>query len=194
MLVFWKICVRTEWRIPYNVQVTYLHRSELSSLILILGTNDPCTNFSCPSSRKCTVDREGKLFCACHKDCKWGDHYTGQVCGRDGKSYKNLCRLKQTLCKKSLVVTVKHFGKCQQYSEVQKQIDGGKSCTQKFNKEKLLLRLGIMTPNRHLLLQSQQWKHRTNVWNLHKVNNKDIRRVDEGDNSVDFDQVKAGWN
>ena len=28
-------------------------------------------------------------------------------------------------------------------------------------------------PSRHLLVQSQQWKHQNNVWNLTKVNNKD---------------------
>ena len=28
---------------------------------------------------------------------------------------------------------------------------------------------------RHLLVQSQQWKHQNNVWNLFKVNSKDTR-------------------
>ena len=28
----------------------------------------------------------------------------------------------------------------------------------------------------HLLTQSQQWKHQSNVWNPYKVNNKDSRR------------------
>ena len=31
-------------------------------------------------------------------------------------------------------------------------------------------------PSRHLLVQSQQWKHQSNVWNMFKVNNKDTRR------------------
>ena len=30
-------------------------------------------------------------------------------------------------------------------------------------------------PSRHLLVQSQQWKHQNNVWNLFKVNDKDFR-------------------
>ena len=28
-------------------------------------------------------------------------------------------------------------------------------------------------PCRHLLVQSQQWKHQNNVWNMFKINNKD---------------------
>ena len=32
-------------------------------------------------------------------------------------------------------------------------------------------------PNRHLLVRSQQWKHKSNVLNLFKINNKDIRKT-----------------
>ena len=31
-----------------------------------------------------------------------------------------------------------------------------------------------ISPSRHILVQSQQWKHQSNVWNLFKVNDKDI--------------------
>ena len=31
-------------------------------------------------------------------------------------------------------------------------------------------------PNRYLLVQSQQWKHQSNLWNLFKVNNKATER------------------
>ena len=30
-------------------------------------------------------------------------------------------------------------------------------------------------PNCHVLVQSQQWKHHSNVWNLFKINDKDAR-------------------
>ena len=30
-------------------------------------------------------------------------------------------------------------------------------------------------PSWHLLVQSQQWKHQNNVWNMFKVNNKDTK-------------------
>ena len=32
---------------------------------------------------------------------------------------------------------------------------------------------GMTLPSRHLLVQSQQWKHQNNVWNLFNVNNKE---------------------
>ena len=32
-----------------------------------------------------------------------------------------------------------------------------------------------LQPSRDILVQSQQWKHQSNVWNLFKVNNKDTR-------------------
>ena len=34
---------------------------------------------------------------------------------------------------------------------------------------------GLVLPIHHLHVQSQQWKHQNNVWNLFKVNNKDYR-------------------
>ena len=33
------------------------------------------------------------------------------------------------------------------------------------------------TVSRHLLVQSKQWKHQNNVYNLFKGNNKDIRKT-----------------
>ena len=67
-------------------------------------------------------------------------------------------------------------------------------------------------PSRALLVQSQQWKHQSNVWKLFKVNNKDTRTTSmtsfwclyrqlwkdftysSGVSIVDFEQVKAGWD
>ena len=63
----------------------------------------------------------------------------------------------------------------------------------------------------HLLVQSQQWKHRNKVWNLFKVNNNDIRTKSVTSFSwfycyfwtdftywscvsiCDFEQGNAGW-
>ena len=39
----------------------------------------------------------------------------------------------------------------------------------------ILFILRYILPSQHLLDQSQQWKHKTNVWNLFKVNYKDTR-------------------
>ena len=37
--------------------------------------------------------------------------------------------------------------------------------------------LNLFSPNQHLFVQSQQWKHQNNVWNLFKVSNKNTRRT-----------------
>ena len=40
-----------------------------------------------------------------------------------------------------------------------------------------LVILDLLLPNRRLLVQSKQWKHLNNLWNLFKVNNKDTRTM-----------------
>ena len=42
----------------------------------------------------------------------------------------------------------------------------------------------IKSSSRHLPVQSQQWEHQSNVWNLFKVNNKDTRTI-----ITDFGQI-----
>ena len=43
-------------------------------------------------------------------------------------------------------------------------------------RERAFLTLYVETvTSRHLLVQSQQWKHQNNMWNLFKVNNKDTK-------------------
>ena len=39
----------------------------------------------------------------------------------------------------------------------------------------LQLRIQFSIPNRHLLAQTQQWKHQNNLWNLIKVKNKNTK-------------------
>ena len=65
--------------------------------------------------------------------------------------------------------------------------------------------------SRHLLIQSQLWKHQKNVWNMFKVNNKDTRTTSlksfwclycqlwtnfthcSGVSIADFEKVNLGW-
>ena len=54
-------------------------------------------------------------------------------------------------------------------------------------------------PSQHLLVQSQPWKHKNNVWNLLKVNKKDTKTTlltthCSGVSMVDFEQVNNGWD
>eukprot|EP00795_Rhopilema_esculentum_P015410 gene15410-6650_t len=79
------------------------------------GKKDPCFEFSCPKGSVCMVDENMRPFCKCHGHCHPGDHYTGILCGRDGKEYKNICELKKVNCGHHSLsrITVKNFGKCQ---------------------------------------------------------------------------------
>ena len=43
--------------------------------------------------------------------------------------------------------------------------------------------------SRYLFVQSQRWKHQSNIRSMFKVNNKDTSKV----NIVDFEQVNMGW-
>ena len=46
-----------------------------------------------------------------------------------------------------------------------------------FNNTPETLISAIKPPSQHLTVQSQQWEHESNVWNLFKVNIKDIRTI-----------------
>ena len=68
-----------------------------------------------------------------------------------------------------------------------------------------------LLPSQQLLVQSQQWKHQNNVWNLFKINNDDTRTTSitsfwglycypkavfthrSSVSIVDFKQVNSGW-
>ena len=54
-------------------------------------------------------------------------------------------------------------------------------------------------PSQHILVQSQPWKHKNNVWNLLKVNKKDTKTTllttpCSGVSMVDFEQENNGWD
>ena len=77
------------------------------------GPKDPCSGFHCRGKNsKCRVDHEGKPFCACRTHCKLYEYFTGQVCGRDGKQYKNLCHLRHSNCELPYPVSIKKYGRC----------------------------------------------------------------------------------
>ena len=53
-------------------------------------------------------------------------------------------------------------------------------------------------PSWHLFVQSQQWKHQNNVWNLLKVNNKETKMMPlisqcSGVSTANFEQENASW-
>lgn len=85
-----------------NINSTYQLRFSIES----------CTEVRCEEGKKCVV-RRGRPRCVCSPECK-APRGGGPVCGTDGKSYKNLCRLKKRACKKgSHELAVAYNGHCQ---------------------------------------------------------------------------------
>eukprot|EP00112_Aurelia_sp_Birch-Aquarium-sp1_P005205 Seg159.16 transcript_id=Seg159.16/GoldUCD/mRNA.D3Y31 product="hypothetical protein" protein_id=Seg159.16/GoldUCD/D3Y31 len=82
------------------------------------GKKDPCNKHFCPKESVCKVDKQLRPYCECHGNCQREDLYTGILCGRDGKEYKNLCALKKRNCghAEKDQITVKKYGKCQDTS------------------------------------------------------------------------------
>lgn len=73
---------------------------------------ESCKEVRCEEGKKCVV-RKGRPRCVCSPECK-APRGGGPVCGTDGKSYKNLCRLKKRACKKgSHELAVAYNGHCQ---------------------------------------------------------------------------------
>jgi len=87
------------------------------------GKRDPCNDFSCPLKHKCRAGKDGKPYCLCHQHCTRGDHYTGHLCGRNGKTYQHLCELKQSFCTTGETITVKHYGKCKNENKTKRNLE-----------------------------------------------------------------------
>ncbi|XP_033313513.1 uncharacterized protein LOC117212668 [Bombus bifarius] len=87
---------------------------------------ESCTEVRCEEGKKCVV-RRGRPRCVCSPECK-APRGGGPVCGTDGKSYKNLCRLKKRACKKgSHELAVAYNGHCQS-SCARVRCGQGRSC------------------------------------------------------------------
>ncbi|XP_029055708.2 follistatin-A [Osmia bicornis bicornis] len=87
---------------------------------------ESCKEVRCEEGKKCVV-RKGRPRCVCSPECK-APRGGGPVCGTDGKSYKNLCRLKKRACKKgSHELAVAYNGHCQS-SCVRVRCGQGRSC------------------------------------------------------------------
>ncbi|KAK1132654.1 hypothetical protein K0M31_014039 [Melipona bicolor] len=87
---------------------------------------ESCAEVRCEEGKKCVV-RRGRPRCVCSPECK-APRGGGPVCGTDGKSYKNLCRLKKRACKKgSHELAVAYNGHCQS-SCARVRCGQGRSC------------------------------------------------------------------
>lgn len=81
---------------------------------IFLFVSDSCSGVVCGTGKKCVI-RSGRPKCVCAPDCKEkGRHIKGPVCGTDGRSYRNVCRLKKRACRRSSsFLTVAYHGYCQ---------------------------------------------------------------------------------
>lgn len=72
---------------------------------------DACSKVKCPSDRECVVESNGKASCKC-KDVKKCPTIVKEVCGTDGRTYKNKCSLKAASCKGQKRIKMARQGPC----------------------------------------------------------------------------------
>lgn len=81
---------------------------------------DSCNGVDCGADKKCVV-RQGRPKCVCSPNCKENrqQRIKGPVCGSDGRSYKNVCRLKKRACRRrSNNLSIAYYGTCQSESYI----------------------------------------------------------------------------
>ncbi|XP_017772795.1 PREDICTED: follistatin-like [Nicrophorus vespilloides] len=79
---------------------------------------DTCDDVDCGKDKVCVV-KGGRPRCVCSPKCGRSDpngkRYTkGPVCGTDGRSYKNSCRLRKRSCRlRNTNLAIAYHGTCQ---------------------------------------------------------------------------------
>ncbi|KAL9961213.1 hypothetical protein ACROYT_G030116 [Oculina patagonica] len=76
---------------------------------LVIGDLDPCTNSSCKYHSHCVALSSHQFTCVCESTCP---SYEEQVCASNGRTFKNLCLLKQEICRTRGNYTHYHPGSC----------------------------------------------------------------------------------
>ncbi|EFA07639.2 follistatin [Tribolium castaneum] len=74
-----------------------------------------CKDVDCGVDKTCTI-RKGRAKCVCSSKCKEGKVRAkrGPICGTDGRSYRNICRLRKRACRrKSHSLAIAYSGTCQ---------------------------------------------------------------------------------
>lgn len=71
------------------------------------GDANPCNGYLCNFGATCKV-RDGKAAC----ECPLCSEHHEPVCGTDGNTYSNECKLKYHSCQQKQIIGVSHSGTC----------------------------------------------------------------------------------
>eukprot|EP00112_Aurelia_sp_Birch-Aquarium-sp1_P017523 Seg4070.2 transcript_id=Seg4070.2/GoldUCD/mRNA.D3Y31 product=Follistatin-A protein_id=Seg4070.2/GoldUCD/D3Y31 len=75
-------------------------------------SNANCHNISCLGQNRCLKDGSNVRCVKCSSFCLGGFHIRKQVCGSDGKRYKNWCSLRKAACNLGRHIEVARNGRC----------------------------------------------------------------------------------
>lgn len=81
----------------------------LFRFILTFFSSDPCFAKDCIYDAKCEVKRDDTAICKCEDKCP---SKVDAVCGSDGVTYPNDCKLKHQQCLEKKPISVAKKGPC----------------------------------------------------------------------------------
>ncbi|KAK3607077.1 hypothetical protein CHS0354_039132 [Potamilus streckersoni] len=93
-------CELRKYACEHDVEIKIVHSGKCETNIL-------CKNVLCDAGAECVV-RKGQPVCECPLCTEEYD----PVCGKDGMSYLNICKLKQENCEKKRNVEIEYQGLC----------------------------------------------------------------------------------
>ena len=94
----------------YTLFFLFKDLSAVSNMKNSFADLDPCTNASCKYHSHCVALSPNRFTCACESSCP---SYEEQVCASNGRTFTNLCLLKQEICRTRGNYTKYHPGSCE---------------------------------------------------------------------------------